>query len=213
MILTKKLAALLDISSPPLCSDGASEVANLTDASQGMRDVFGVLNVKNGFYAFENALLFRPLSTSGNVQGIIEWNKADGWRVAYGDLVAGIVFFAEDIFAVQFGVHADGVVSFNPETGAVYDIAATVEEWAAEILEDYEELTGWPVAHEWQGTNGGLVPGQRLLPRVPFVLGGEYESTNLVAIGEIDAMRKLGGLFQAISGLADGEKVSLSNWI
>lgn len=213
MTAAKKLAALLDISSPPLCSERASDVASLAEATPAMRDVFEALSIKNGFYAFESALLFRPLSTCGNVLGVIEWNFADGWRAAYGSLVDGIVFFAEDIFAVQFGVGADGVVSFNPETGALHVIAATLEEWAGAILGDYEELTGFPVAHEWQSVNGALAPGQRLLPRVPFVLGGEYDSNNLVAIGELEAMRKLGGLFQTITELADGEKVTLSNWI
>lgn len=213
MTSVTRLAALLHISSPPLCSEDASEVASLSDATSGMRDVFTALRVKNGFFAFENALLFRPLRTCGNVQGIIEWNSAEGWRAVYGSLIAGVVFFAEDIFAVQFGVSAGGVVSFNPETGALHVIAETLEEWAGAVLDEYEELTGWPVAHEWQCANGALMPGLRLLPRVPFVLGGEYDSNNLVAIGELEAMRKLGGLFQTVAGLADGEKVTLSNWI
>lgn len=213
MTVETKLSALLDLSSPPLSPEAVSEVASLSGATPGMRDVFRALSIKNGFYAFESALLFRPLSTCGNVQGVIEWNKADSWRAAYGSLVDGIVFFAEDIFAVQFGVRADGVVSFNPETGALHVIAVSLEEWAGAILGDYEELTGFPLAHEWQSINGGLAPGLRLLPRVPFVLGGEYDSKNLVAISEELAMRKLGGLFQAITGLADGEKVTLSNWI
>lgn len=205
--------ALLGIASAPLGPAEAVSSAALLEASDGMRAVMSVLRRRNGFYAFESALLFRPLSSCGSVRGIIEWNSPAGWRAAYGDAARGITFFAEDIFAVQFGITASGVVSFNPETAEIIELTKTLNEWVGAVLSDYAELTGWPLAREWQATHGPIPPGKRLLPRKPFVLGGEYEVENLVAVDEQEAITKLGRLYAQIARLPDGQSVTLSDWL
>src|SRR5690349_3954919 len=80
---------------------------------------------KNGFYAFESALLVRPFGVPvGGVLDIVSWNAWHDWTGIYGDRLNGVVLFAEDLFGGQFGVTRDGVVSFNPESGEVEPLAA-----------------------------------------------------------------------------------------
>ncbi|WP_068685569.1 hypothetical protein [Variovorax sp. WDL1] len=49
----------------------------------------------------------------------------------------GFIFFAEDIFGVQFAIKDDVVVSFDPESGEAEEIAGSIEEWANKLLLKY----------------------------------------------------------------------------
>ena len=80
--------------------------------------------------------------------------------------------------------------------------------WASVLLDDYETLTGYPVAHEWQRRNGPIPRGRRLLPKVPFALGGDFELDNLYAADAVDGMRVRGNLALQIRDLPDGAKVT-----
>ncbi|NYD75135.1 hypothetical protein [Leifsonia soli] len=85
-----------------------------------------------------------------------------------------MTFFAEDIFGGQSGLAGSDVVSFERETAEPVVIAESLEEWAANVLGDCSLLTCHPLAHAWQEEYGALRAGYRLVPKVPFVLGGEY---------------------------------------
>ena len=89
-------------------------------------------------------------------------------------MAEGLLFFAEDAFGGQFALRDEHVVTFDPETGEAQALASSIEDWADQLLADFEFLTGQPLAHDWQARNGALPPGERLVPKVPFVLGGEY---------------------------------------
>jgi hypothetical protein len=93
----------------------------------------------------------------------------------------------------------DQVVTFEPETGAVEELSTSLEGWADRILKDYALLTGFPLAHEWQQRQGQLAAGKRLLPKRPFVLGGEYTLENLY---ELDATQ--------LKNLPDGTTVKFN---
>lgn len=80
-------------------------------------------------------------------------------------------FFAEDVFGGRFCIKNSKVYTFDPETGSLEYLADDIESWAQILLSDYEVLTGYPLAHQWQKQNGQLAAGKRLLPKVPFVLG------------------------------------------
>ena len=91
-------------------------------------------------------------------------------------MARGLLCFAGDIFQDQFCLSKAGVVRFKAETGETAFVAHSIEKWADVILSDYQFETGWPLAHEWQLTNGPLVPGKRLMPKTPFFLGGNTKS-------------------------------------
>jgi hypothetical protein len=163
---------------------------------------------RNGFYALSSALLVRPLG--GDVTGvrsIATWNEPTLWRSAYDDLAADGWCFAEDAFGGQFSLHDDGVFAFDPETGARDRLADDLVGWAEALLDDAEVLTGYPLAHEWQVRHGPLPVGQRLVPTVPFVLGGSFDVDNLHALDEVQGMRLRGELAVQLRDLPDGATV------
>jgi hypothetical protein len=124
-------------------------------------------------------------------------------------LVDNITFFAEDVFGDQFGITNDAVVLFRSETGEVEAVAASVEDWACQILVDFENLTGYPVAHEWQAVQGPIPNGMRLTGKRPFVLGGGYDISNLYTIESVTLMRLRGDIYRQIRNLPDGANVRL----
>jgi hypothetical protein len=167
-----------------------------------------LLNAKNGFYAFESALHVYPAQRHGSQLGLVEWNAPDLWISQYDGIADGCLFFAEDIFGGQFCVNHDGICSFDPETGKLQQIASDIEGWAHALLQDFEFLTGHPIAHAWQEANGMLQAGLRLVPKVPFVAGGSYQIENLYELDAVKAMRARANLATQIRHLPDGANIT-----
>jgi hypothetical protein len=178
--------------------------SDLPDTSAILRDLALLLSLKNGFYAFESALHVRPIGGPG---GILQWNM-EAWRENYGNEVTGLVFFAEDIFGMQFALDREHVTSFDPETGDLIYFAGSLEEWARRLLQDPDLHTAYPLAHEWQLRNGPLPARMRLAPRIPFVLGGSFDVDNLHAINESKGMHLRSELALQIRNLPEGAQVS-----
>src|SRR6185312_15664354 len=201
---------LLELAGPPLSKDSPrlpGQYAALADLPAG--ELLRLLGKRNGFYAFESALLVRPLSEQPNELGIVRWNAPALWRSEYQGLADGPLFFAEDIFGGQFGVAADAVFWFNPETGDRERLTSSVEDWAGLLLKDSSLRLGWPLAHEWQQRFGPLPEGKRLVPKVPFVLGGDFEVANLHALDAVRAMRFYANVAVQIHNASDGTKIQL----
>jgi hypothetical protein len=208
--MTGPLQKLLSISSDALIgSVPMSPVPLLKDAGPVGQDLWSLLTRKNGFYAFESALRVFPIGAVEGVMDLESWNSGDLWRRLYADSTKGCVFFAEDIFGGQFCIREDRVTSFDPETGDLKTIARSLAQWAELILDRYNVLTGFPLAHEWQQRNGSLAPNQRLVPKTPFVLGGQYAVDNLHAVDAVDGMRLRADIARQIRHLPDGAKVKL----
>jgi len=168
-----------------------------------------ILSKKNGFYAFESALHFYGTGNNRMDIDLIQWNSEDLWINWYKDLRPVGICFAEDLFGNQFVSSGNGVFIFNNETGEQECIANSVAQWCKLILDDYEYLTGYPLAHEWQKKNGALRPKQRLGAKIPFVLEGEFTEANLYAIDCIKLMRANANLAIQISNMPDGGSVKL----
>jgi hypothetical protein len=163
----------------------------------------------NGFVAFESALHVFPSAAAHDGGVTVEsWNARDLWRTGFGRLPDDLLFFAEDIFGGQFAFGPQGVVSFDPETGGVALIADSLEGWAARILEDIELLTGFPLAHSWQQCHGQLPRSQRLLPKRPFVLGGDFAIDNLYPLNAVEGMQIRAELARQIATLPEGAAVT-----
>jgi hypothetical protein len=77
-------------------------------------------------------------------------------------------------------------------------------------MSNYSVLVGWPIARDWQRVNGPIRPGQRLVPKKPFVLGGEYAINNLYALDATVSMRFRGELAVQIRDLPDGTTVTFT---
>lgn len=199
------LHQLAKIGSVPLSESDPTEIR--VPQTIHARDLRNLLMIKNGFYAFEGALYVRSSEPHDNTRCLNEWNSTSCWIDTYGDLVNGLLFFAEDIFGNQFAITDNGIVWFDAETGNAEFIAENIEGWAAVVLNDYQVQTGYPVAHAWQTEHGPLPIGQRLVPKVPFVGGGGYDSANMYAVDEVRGMRVRGDLALQIRDLPDGAKI------
>jgi hypothetical protein len=105
----------------------------------------------------------------------------------------------------------DGVVcSFDPETGERKTLANDLSGWAAAVLQDYETLTAHPLAHTWQKANGPLPAGKRLLPKIPFVIGGAFALENLYAADVVKGMQFRGEVAVQLRDLPDGTEVEFT---
>ncbi|GHF76940.1 hypothetical protein GCM10018790_63720 [Kitasatospora xanthocidica] len=160
----------------------------------------------NGFYAFESALHVFPSGEPGLPgRSLEEWNSKSLWRESYGRLIPEMIFFAEDVFGGQFAMAGDGAVySFNPETAALSKFSEDVTSWQDGVVADWNYVTGYSVGHEWQMRNGPLPAGHRLVPKVPFSVGGEFSFGNMIPVEAAAALKYWGGFALAISGARDG---------
>lgn len=165
---------------------------------------------RNGFYALESALHVFPTHSSQNEIGIYDWNESALWRSGYKGMADGCLFFAEDVFGGQFCIKDSKVYTFDPETGSLEYLADDIESWVQILLCDYEVLTGYPLAHQWQKQNGRLPAGKRLLPKVPFVLGGEFVLDNLYLADAVEGMRFRADIASQIKDLPDGAQIKFN---
>lgn len=209
-----QLAKLLSISSAPIAEAIVRDksLAALRSRGSTFLELAALLSERNGFYAFEGALHVFPFVESSSAEGstgLEAWNESDLWRNWYHGLVDGMLFFAEDAFGGQFAIRGDEVVSFDPESGDVVTLAISLEGWAKELLSNYRELTGSPIAHSWQTKNGPIPPGKRLMPKIPFVLGGKYDEKNLFPVDAVKGMRYRAELWEQLRDLPDGAQVRL----
>jgi hypothetical protein len=201
---------LLSISSAALAEKPRAMPALVKQYALGP-ELFNVLLQKNGFYVFESALHVFPI-TQDPSDGLEGWNSLSLWRHEYKDLGEGFLFFGEDIFQDQFclSLKQDGVFRFIAETGESEFLANSLEKWAERILADYKVETGWPLAYEWQRKYGPLQSKQRLMPKIPFVLGGKYDIDNLWAGDALEGMRFKASIALQIKHLPDGSSIRLN---
>lgn len=209
--MTGALDTLRQIGSAPLAP--AADVvldAELVARAGGLAgELEQMLRAKNGFYAFESALHVFASEASAGERGLADWNAGELWAGEYRDLADGCVFFAEDVFGNQFCLKDDRVWAFDAETGSRQELAASLEAWAARVLEDSPLLTGHPLGQAWQARHGALPIGRRLCPRQPFVLGGAFEIDNLLALDAVTGMRFRACVAVQIRDMPDGTEVEI----
>lgn len=169
-----------------------------------------LLNKKDGFYAFESGLRIFSSRESKYSYSLDQWNSPALWSSHYAGLADDCIFFAEDIFGGQFCIKEGGIYAFDPETGSLEIIANSLEAWAKEILSDYNVWTGYSLANEWQKRHGPLPYSQRLMPKIPFICGGQFELDNLSPINVVSGMRSRANLACQIADMKDGTQIKFN---
>lgn len=204
------VTTLLSIAGPSLGTTTVSRDHPLImQAGDRATEWHALLSQRNGFFAFESALHVFALGDGDDPYDAARWNRPDVWTHTYGGLATGYLFFAEDIFGDQFCFHDQRIWRFTAETGEVELVAETLKAWAHHILADYDVATGYPLAHAWQAQHGPIATTDRLLPRIPFVLGGAFEIANLYTVDRIKGMTFRGYLAQQLQRFPDKAKISL----
>ncbi|MGY2442399.1 SMI1/KNR4 family protein [Pseudomonas sp. SDO52101_S400] len=189
---------------PEICEHSRKVAGVLAD------QLFGMLCRRNGFYALESALHVFPAQSNQHEIGMVDWNESVLWRSDYRGMADGCLFFAEDVFGGQCCIKDNKIYTFDPETGGVEFLADDIESWAQILLSDYEVLTGYPLAHQWQEQNGKLPAAKRLLPKVPFILGGEFVLENLYLADAVKGMKSRANIANQIKNLPDGAGISFN---
>jgi len=74
-------------------------------------------------------------------------------------------------------------------------------------MADYPFRTGHPLARAWQAKNSPLRPGMRLLPKLLFVCGGQYEVENLYPLDDVQGMPFRASIANQIRDLPHGAEI------
>ena len=208
--MARGIETLLSIASPPLGRRLTSIPTLVADQAGRLGEALATLLLeRNGFFAFESALHVFPFGGVQVGNDLLQWNSQDLWRYAYPESAGNHLFFAEDVFGEQFSIAEQIVWRFNPETGEASAFATSMDDWADRIMEDSDAETGYPLAHQWQELFGPLRLGCRLIPKLPFVAGGEFDVQNLYEADAVRGMLVRGSIAQQIRELPDGTSIQL----
>lgn len=200
------ITKLLSIASEPI-DDPVGATNALDNWGTLGKELTEVLKLKNGFYAYESALLVRPLHNAHAPLGLLEWNAPKPWKADYVENLSDAFFFAEDVFGGQYCIREAKICTFDPETGLFEEMSPSLGAWANDVMADYQFRTGYPLAHEWQIGNSPLLPGMRLLPKIPFVCGGKYEVDNLYSFADVKGMSLRASIANQIRDLPDSAEI------
>lgn len=195
---------LLAIAEDALSDDQPSLPSDLFKESPERADELRtMLKKRNGFFAFARSLHVFPVGIPKAGYDLVSWNSLVLWRQAYGSLIEGGVFFAENLFGDQYAIRGEQIYWLDRETGEMEPFSNTLEEWANIILAD-PNTVGYSIALRWQSEHGAISPGMRLFPKVPFVTGGDASLDNLFAGDSVNGLNFGGEFANQIRNLPDG---------
>ena len=129
----------------------------------------------------------------------------------YGNIVGGLIAFAQGVFGNQFcfDVESRSIVFLDIETGARDVLTTSFLKWVDILHDRLEYFTGVNVLEQWLWDNR-LEFNQRLCPKVPFVMGGEFKVDNLYASGYPDSIKAYANIAKQVYNLPDGTSVKLN---
>ncbi|EAY24868.1 SMI1/KNR4 family protein [Microscilla marina] len=169
------------------------------------------LDEMNGGYFFNGSLHFYGVCADLPFHSIMNVNSH--LRSCYKDLSQGIFSFGEDLFGNQFCFSKDGVILFNLESAEKEKIATNFEGFLAAIFDNSEDLdyyTGQSLMQEWQSLGHSLQYGERLCPKQPFIIGGEFEVENLHVKSFDKNLEYNSKIAYQISNLPDGTEIKIT---
>src|SRR5262245_18018467 len=104
---------LLSIASGPIGPPvvQSNQFARWDNLGNGLEEL---LKRRNGFFAYESALLVRPFQSDSAPLGVLDWNAPAFWKSQYHEKLDHVLFFAEDAFGGQFCFDNDSVCYFDP---------------------------------------------------------------------------------------------------
>jgi hypothetical protein len=170
---------------------------------------FALLREGRGGTAWLNGAIRVFGEVDGELPSIASWNEPARWVGDYGDLVAGLTFFAEDAFGNQFawdGLHIERLAA---ESGRRTRVCQSPREWWELINEDPDE---WAVAwlhDEWVSERGPVGLSRHLAPKIPFVLGSNATVNDLFVVDRWEDMSFKASLATQLRDTPPGTKVRL----
>lgn len=160
---------------------------------------------QNGFYAFESALWIYQYA-SNETYSLEKINNIE-FLNKYKEKVGNFISIGSDALGNQFIVNNSGYFLLDLETSELEFIAENLESWANAILADYNYLTAFPSLHNWQLQNNAIKLNMRLGAKTPFILGGEFNVSNLFEVDIIELIKFKSKLFAEIESLPPGSEI------
>lgn len=203
-----RLRRLLERARGPL---GPSVRPDFGASSGPLAELSELLAEQNGCYVFNAGVQVFRAGPEGLGPELGAWNDRDTWKYTYEGLADDLFCFGQDLFGTQFAVLGNRqVIAFDAETGERTVLGASLGDWAGWLLADPDVNGTYGIATAWQDENGALDHDRRLVPWRFFVLGGEYELSNLVAKPAVECMRIRGPVARQVHDLPDGAEIRLS---
>ncbi len=208
MTRNRGLVTLIEQAGPPISrAPRRLQDTPVTLSRDRKIELEALLHLRDGFRTLAGVLLVRPSVSVASVRGIEEWNQLSLWRMPYVR-AREVLFFAEDVFGRQFGLHKDEIVRFDPETGDLEHLSFTLERWAEMVVADPDALggdalTAWLAEHPPLGVN------DRLQPNVPRILQTDDTRVEYRVVEDLELMHLYARLYKERS---PGTAPDLSWW-
>jgi len=161
----------------PVIRPKESDVMRLRKTIQDETYINFISNIANGGFFFNQALQIYSLSMEEDYNDIFSVNTQI--LHTYQMMLDNEFFFAEDIFGNQFGFSTKGIVFFNIETGEKEYLGKCFDDWIEKLKNDFDYYSGASIIVEWTQRYSAINYNERLCPKIPFVVGGQYETKNL----------------------------------
>jgi hypothetical protein len=124
-------------------------------------------------------------------------------------LYQNLFAFSQDIFGNKFSFDTiDGsVVFFDIEDARRKVLAKDFVHWMNIMIEETDFYTGSPYEERWK-EDYDLEPDQRLRPKVPFIVGGSFDTTIFYTVNFPKYLSFNADLARQVAGLKDGTRVT-----
>lgn len=168
-----------------------------------------IVENNNCEYFYDQALNIYGYSKIRNFMNIDMINNII--KEEYGDIFQGLVAFGQDVFGSQFCFNvSDGkIILFDSESGDRKVIASDFTNWIDELSADPEYYTGINVLNEWSSLNKKILFRERLCPKKPFIMGGEFAAENLYASTFPDYIKAYANIAKQVYNLPNGTKAKI----
>lgn len=123
----------------------------------------------------------------------------------YSDLSPGEVIYL-NVFGEPFFAESGSVFKVSPETGGREEVCS-LNDFSPGGLDDY--WTGESLKQQWEMIHGAIPADNFLVPVTPFVLGGEFDISNLMSIDKDEAIGYYKRIRDGIRDLPDGATVKI----
>jgi hypothetical protein len=181
-----------------------TEIGQLPQTFEPLRPLLGH---RNGFWAGYSALHVLPFDP--DVTPNLNISEALAASLSVFEEAQSAAIFAFDAFGMPFIIRHGKFGHLDYGTGVVEWMGNSAEEWSDAVLSDFRRFSGWPSVEAWQAEHGELPVGTRLFPVRPFVLGGQYETSNLKAVPVADGFGAAAQIYEQTRDLPEGAQVRI----
>jgi len=162
----------------------------------------------NGGLFLEGALMLYSYGVTDGYAQISEVNKS--LNEEFGSLFGNLFAFGQDVFGNQFCFESDttNVIFFSIEDGDRKEMCIDFKGWLTIMENDSDYYTGYPYLCRWK-KHYPFGDGERLCPKIPFIIGGEYEIENFYACNFPSYISANSAIAKQIFDMPDGQEIKL----